>query len=103
MLIVELEDRNIFLDEVKPFGLIGVVMERATLDTKLECMELIKLRNAPLVFDTNEKTNLLSSQHAMHIKDLPCMYKIKMTEMKCILKWFYTYMRTRENVSRTQQ
>ena len=103
MLIVELEDRNTFLDEVKPFDLITVVTERATLDTNLECMELIKLRSAPLVFGTNEKTSLQSTQHAMHIKDLLSMHKTKMTETKCILKLFYTSRRKRKHVSRIQQ
>ena len=102
MLIDELEEGNVFLDEVKPFDFIVVIMESAMLDTNLECIELIKLRNAPLVFDTNERTRPQSIQHATHIKDLLCMHKIKTIETKCILKWFNTSRRRGETISRTQ-
>jgi hypothetical protein len=102
MLIVELEDRNTCLDEVKPFDLITVVMERATLDTNLECMDLIMLRNAPLVFDTNTTISLQCTQHSTHIKDLLCVHKTEMIEMNCILEWFCTSSRQRENISRAK-
>ena len=51
-LIVELEDEDTFFDEVAPRDIIALGMASATSDTNLETMELIKLRDVPLIFDT---------------------------------------------------
>jgi hypothetical protein len=69
-LTVEMEDEDTFFDEVKPQDLIAAVMGSATLDTTIESMDLIKLRNAPLIFDTKEKLGLQLKKRAKHIKDL---------------------------------
>ena len=57
-LVVELEDEDTFFDEVEPRDLIAAVMGSAMPDTTLESMELIKLCNAPFIFDTKEKLSL---------------------------------------------
>ena len=57
-LIVELEDKDTFFDEVALLDLILTVMGSATPDTTLESMELIKLHNTLLIFDTDKKPSL---------------------------------------------
>ena len=86
-LIVELEDEDTFFDEVEPRDLIAAVMGSATPDTTLESMELIKLRDAPLVFDTEEKLSLQLKKRAKHIKDLRSVHKIQTSETELMAKW----------------
>ena len=86
-LIVELEDEDTFFDEVAPRDLIAAVMEAATPDTTLESMELIKLRDAPLVFDTEEKLSLQLKKRAKYIKDLRSVHKIETSETELTAKW----------------
>ena len=57
-MIVELEGKDSFFNEVLPGGLIAANMEISMPDTILDNMELIKFRNSPLVFDTNKKLSL---------------------------------------------
>jgi len=86
-LIVELEDEDTFYDEVAPRDLIAAVMGNATPDTTLESMELIKLRDAPLSFDTEEKISLQLKKRAKHIKDLLSVHGIETSESELMAKW----------------
>ena len=79
-LIVESEDEDTFYDKVTPRDLIAAVMGNATPDTTLESMELIKLRDAPLSFDTKEKISLQFKKRAKHIKDLLSVHGIETSE-----------------------
>ena len=69
-LIVELEDEDTFYNKVTPWDLIAAVMASATPDTVLKSMEIIKLRDVPLIFDTEEKISLQFKKRAKHINDL---------------------------------
>jgi hypothetical protein len=82
-----LEDEDTFFDEVEPRDLIAAVMGSATPDTTLESMELIKLRDAPLVFDTEEKLSLQLKKRAKHIKDLRSVHGIQTSETELMAKW----------------
>ena len=86
-LLVELEDEDTFYDKVTPRDLIVVVMGNATFDTTLESMELIKLRDAPLSFDTKEKINLQLKKSAKHTKDLLSVHGIETSESELMAKW----------------
>jgi hypothetical protein len=57
-LIIKLGDVNSFFGYIAPRGLIEAVMDAATPDTTLESTELIKLCNAPLIFDTDKQLSL---------------------------------------------
>ena len=85
-LIVKLEGEDTFVDKVVPRDLIATATESATPNTILESMELVKLCNASLVFNTNKKLSLQFKQHANHIEDLLHVHNIKTSEMECMVK-----------------
>ena len=86
-LIVDLKDEDTFYNEVAPWDLIAAVMGNATPNTTLESMELIKLRNAPLSFDTKEKISLQLKKRVKHIKDLLSVHGIETSESELLAKW----------------
>ena len=86
-LIVELEDKDTFYNEVAPRDLIAAVMDNATPDTTLKRMRLIKLRNALLSFDTEEKISLQLKKRTKHIKDLLRVHGIETSELDLMAKW----------------
>jgi hypothetical protein len=87
VLLINLEDEDTFFNKVFPVDLIAAVMGSATPDTTFESMELIKLCNAPLVFDNNKKLSLQLKQRTKYIKDLLWVHKIETGETECMAKW----------------
>ena len=85
-LIIELKDEDIFFDKVTPRDLIATVMANATSNTTLKSMELIKLRDAPLIFDTEEYISLQFKKRAKQIKDLRSVHGIETRETELTAK-----------------
>merc|ERR1712086_1046417 len=62
-------------------------MASSTSDTTLKSMEFIKLRDAPLIFETEEKISLQFKKRAKHIKDLLSVHGIQTSETELMVKW----------------
>ena len=85
-LLVELEDDKTGFDVVDPKDMIAEVIANTTPDTTLEAIDLIKRRDAPLVFDTETKLSLQLNQRQKDINDLRRVHQVETSKTGFIAK-----------------